>query len=217
MLLLSGGGGYYGGGAGCRGGGGGGSSYFNATDRSVKVLANIVGGAVGGSGFVVVSYFSASSQEVAKPLVSKTFTNSTYESQVFVVPTGVSYVLLQLNGAQGGGFNGGLGGVVVAKLLVSGGDIFSISVGQSIRSGSCKSVTVGGGGTGQGTGGCGGGKTTVSSSTGITLIAGGGGGGSPSGAGGLGGGTIAGTSVCSQSCATGGTQSSGGSGGRGNS
>ena len=210
---MVGGGGYYGGGSGCRGGGGGGSSYFNSSDKLVDMHSNIVGGAVPGSGFVVISYYSVSTPNEVRSFTSTVFSNSSHAAKLFSVPTGVSSVILQAYGAQGGASNGGMGGLLVVQVRVNAGDVFVISVGENNPSDNCVSPTVGGGGSGNNAAGCGGGKTTVTSSTGILLIAGGGGGGAPSFQGGFGGGETAGNAVCDVQCAGGGSQLSGGTGG----
>ncbi|MEY2469208.1 MAG: hypothetical protein QOF21_1906 [Actinomycetota bacterium] len=150
------------------------------------------------------------------------------------VPAGVSALIIDLYGAQGGdetsvyGGDPGLGGHVQATLSVAAGDVLNLVIGGrgGDASGGAGSAGFGGGGAG-GTSACcadrsgagGGGATSIYDAGFATLlIAGGGGGAGPGKNGGSGGGDAGGdgeaaTGINTVAPAKGGTQSAGGAGG----
>ncbi|MEQ9188569.1 MAG: GEVED domain-containing protein [Cryomorphaceae bacterium] len=160
---------------------------------------------------------------MAFPQAGQTVTfNYTGAAQTFTVPTGVTSLIVDMAGAQGGPSNysgvGGLGGRVQCTLSVTGGQVLNLYVGGA---GASPAGGFNGGGTGTApgnNGGGGGGATDIrvggTALANRSVVAGGGGGGSQ-GNGGAGGGLTGaqGSTNGSGIWATGGTQSAGGSGG----
>jgi hypothetical protein len=158
--------------------------------------------------------------------------NYTGSVQTFTVPAGVTSIIVDAYGAQGGssgGAVGGLGGRAQATIPVTPGETLNIYVGQQGSSSSgVLGTTFGGGGgvfhsIGPGAGGSGGGASDIRRGTALTgrLIVAGGGGGhgwiSQSLAGGFGGGLTGGDGGAANGTTAwsgkGGTQSAGGASG----
>ncbi len=144
-------------------------------------------------------------------------------AQSFVVPTGVTSVVVTAYGAQGGaGYStGGLGGSVTATIAVTPGETLGIYVGGQ---GSSPNGGFNGGGTGGSNVGGGGGASDVrqggsAAANRVIVAGGGGGGGGTAGDGGGGGGATGATGSVTGGAGggTGGTPSAGGSGGAGSS
>ncbi|MCG8577660.1 MAG: T9SS type A sorting domain-containing protein [Flavobacteriales bacterium] len=160
-------------------------------------------------------------------LTAQTTFDYTGSMQVYVVPAGVSSILIEAYGAQGGTAEGGEGGFASGELTVTPGESLYIFVGGqgntiNVGSGASDGGWNGGGAGGSGISGASGGGASDVRQGGTDLedrviVAGGGGGmdfdGSSNTPGGDGGGLIGEDGAGSGTSATGGTQTVGGSGG----
>lgn len=136
--------------------------------------------------------------------------------QTWVVPQGITNVKIVATGAQGGGANGGKGGLVIADVKVTPGTKLSINAGGQATS---PEGGYNGGGKGCGKGFGGGGASDVKIDGTKVLVAGGGGGSGYGGKGGAGGGLTGGIGTYDGDkegyhIAGGGTQDTGGKGAR---
>lgn len=151
--------------------------------------------------------------------------NYTGSVQTYTVPTGVTSIQIEANGAQGGGTYGGNGGKAIGTLPVTPGAVLQVYVGGKptaqlgaggFNGGGATLVLPCGGGDGWPGGGASDVRTTASLNDRIIVAGGGGGQGWSNGVGGAGGGTIGGDGAPSWITNTegrGATQSAGGTGG----
>lgn len=172
------------------------------------------------SPFIIIYLIIAFAQFLgAQPVVF----NFTGQMQTYTVPQCVTSLTVDVQGAQGGGANGGLGGRVQATIPVTPGQVLNIFVGGQ---GGCPAAGFNGGGAGQlantaANASCGGGgasdiRTGVALNTRIVVASGGGGqGGGDMDAQGGQGGCASGTQGAAPFGVggTGGTQTAGGTGG----
>ncbi len=167
---------------------------------------------------------STTEQPIAPTTSSLTFTGG---AQTYVVPAGITRLVVDASGAQGGsnsdGTAGGLGGRVQTTITVTPGEVLTVYVGGAGSTASFSSTADGfgynGGGGGRFLNGGGGGATDIrrggTALANRVVVAGGGGGSSNAGtSGGDGGGLTGGTGLGSFP-GLGGTQSAGGAGGDG--
>lgn len=93
--------------------------------------------------------YSLEAQVVGTPYIAPIGTSTTFNftgaQQTWVVPTNVTSISVELDGAQGGGTNAGKGGRVTAKLTVTPGATLQIVVGGQPTN---ANAVYGGGGTG---------------------------------------------------------------------
>lgn len=159
-------------------------------------------------------------------LLAQTTFNYTGSVQTYTVPAGVTSILVEAYGAQGGGTFGGQGGESIAELTVTPGEILEVYVGEQplvqlgaggFNGGGAVLVLPCGGGDGWPGGGASDVRTSPYSLSDRMIVAGGGGGqGWSSGVGGAGGGTSGEDGEDSWISGTqglGGTASAGGAGG----
>lgn len=148
-------------------------------------------------------------------LVSRQVFNFTGNDQTHAVPSGVSYMEINVYGANGGGSNGGIGAYVKSIHSVNVGEILTIKVGELGRNGYAGPTYPDGGGSGSPSSTfTGGGSSSVESNSGILTIAGAGGGGYRGYAGGNGGAPNGGdATIANSSYGKGATQYAGGQSG----
>lgn len=206
-----GGGGYFAGGGGEAppsfstdgGDGGGGSGFMSAVIKNGSKAT----GENTGAGVVTITYATPTCPGAAGPHGSWVLTCS-YDGglQTFTVPTGITQLSLDVNGAQGGdaaSAAGGSGGEASGIFTVSPGNVLTILAGGRGLAGTSNTGGAGGfgggapGGTGSSGGGGGGGGSLVFDQAGDLLAAAGGGGGAGAGCGGgRGGGDPGGDGAC---------------------
>ncbi len=139
----------------------GGSSNLNATSTgnainwwTAAVGGTLLGSSGSGSNFsvsptVTTTYYA---EAVAAPSGTQTF-NYTGSVQSFTVPSGVTSISIDARGAQGGGSNGGAGGLgakMTGTYAVTPGQVLSVVVGQQGLlqvGGNAQNSSGGGGGT----------------------------------------------------------------------
>jgi RHS repeat-associated protein len=224
-----GGGGYYGGGGGAdcgsSGAGGGGGSDFV---ESAGTTNSETSGYNDGNGSVTIGYPTLSTTSGLGPPAATEF-DYTGTPQTYAVPSGVTAITVDVEGAQGGNPYGGLGARVLATLPVVPGQVLDVFVGGNPATSSTSGGYDGGGNgsvydnTGEGGGGASDIRVGGATLADRAVVAGGGGGGGGGASGTAGGGGAGGPSngqagvagTCSDSGGGGGTQSAGGAGGTG--